>query len=443
MRLRPRGPSDQQIARKLIRNALVNINEDSIQGIASVTSLVNQGTGGAAFNLPTIVGTGANVKPHPSDSMVLFGASGDFASTPDSAAASITGDIDIRFNGALDDWTPAANSTLVSKYTSTGNQRSYLLQIVATTGVMRLIISTDGSATTTYNSTVAPTVSDGQSLRVRATLDIDNGASGSDATFYTSSDGETWSQLGDVVTTSVVSIFDSTTRVELGSWLGSQERLSGHIFQAQILNGIDGTLAVDFNAADYVNKLTDTTFVSSTTGETWTLNGDSYIQNTGKKVSHSIGGVGLESSAGQSILNPATVFVVSRVSDLSADRFMIDARSSSGNRFMVFSDVSVGGGTITMAQNSNLPATGSATTDPILITCQFNGGATSKITTSNGFTNTGNAGAQSWDYGTLFATFGGLLTMQGYIAQLVVIQGQLSKAKIKILNAHLKSEYNL
>jgi hypothetical protein len=84
----------------------------------------------------------------------LPGSSGDYFSTPDSAAASVTGDLTLVGWSAQDDWTLA--ETIVSKFTQAGNQRSYWLQTQAD-GTLRLTISDDGTAASsdTSDSTVA------------------------------------------------------------------------------------------------------------------------------------------------------------------------------------------------------------------------------------------------------------------------------------------------
>ena len=82
----------------IINEALVDIDMDYANGVSDIP---NQGTGGSGYDLDTNVGTEANRKLHPTGSCLLFGASGDYASTPDSAANSITGDIDLRFDGAF------------------------------------------------------------------------------------------------------------------------------------------------------------------------------------------------------------------------------------------------------------------------------------------------------------------------------------------------------
>jgi len=206
--------------------------------------------------------------------LYLPGASGNYASTPDAAALDITGDIDLRVKVALDDWTPGALSTLVGKYGASG-QRSYLLY-VNTTGTLGFQSTADGSTTIISVSTVAPTVTDGATLWVRATLDVDNGASGNTVTFYTSTDGTNWTQLGDpVVNAGTTSIFNSTALLGVGAYgtSGTTSPARGKFFRAQVLNGIGGTVAFDADFETSITSLLQTSFTeSSTNAATVTIN---------------------------------------------------------------------------------------------------------------------------------------------------------------------------
>lgn len=204
--------------------------------------------------------------------MLSPGASGDYASTPDSVVASVTGDIDIRVKVALDDWTPAAISTLLAKSTATADQRSYALS-VKTDGTLQLQTSPTGTAAAlvTSASTVAPTVANGAALWVRVTLDVDDGAGGNVVKFYTSSDGTTWTQLGTTVTNAgTTSIYDSTTAVEIGSRdAGTTQVSAGKFYVAQVYSG--AVKKLEFAAADAPAGVTS--IIGFATGEVWTING--------------------------------------------------------------------------------------------------------------------------------------------------------------------------
>jgi len=206
----------------------------------------------------------------------LPGTAGHYASTPDSVAASITGDIDIRVKVALTDWTPATLSTLAARYVG-GGSRAYLFGVNAA-GTLRLITSADGTALIDRSSTASVSAANLDTVFVRVTLDVDNDAVGNTAVFYTSTDGESWVQLGDpVVNAGTTSIFDGAMSLEVGSdGSGATDRVNGRIYSAQIYDGIDGTLVVDFNP--HRDAVTPTgTITSSTTSEVWTINGASSV----------------------------------------------------------------------------------------------------------------------------------------------------------------------
>ena len=111
-------------------------------------------TAGTRTDTGATNGTGVAFGYSGEDYLRVTGTSGDYASTPDAAALDITGDIDLRVKVALDDWTPAAESTLIAKYTATGNQRSYALAVTAT-GALIFRWSEDGTAEKSETSSAA------------------------------------------------------------------------------------------------------------------------------------------------------------------------------------------------------------------------------------------------------------------------------------------------
>jgi hypothetical protein len=197
-------------------------------------------------------------------SVYFPGVAGNYISAPDSAALSITGDIDIRAKVALSDWSPAADNGLVAKVES-GTTRSYRL-VVLPSGLLLLEVSLNG---TTFVSQAADTpvpFTDGTTGWVRGTR---NAATG-EVRYYTSTDGTAWTQLGAARTTAAGSIFDSTSRLELGSsFFGAGQSLSGSLYRAQIYSGIDGTKVFDFDASQLVEPYASVTDVH---GNVCTLN---------------------------------------------------------------------------------------------------------------------------------------------------------------------------
>src|SRR6266498_1495607 len=148
------------------------------------------------------------------------GASTDrFFTVPDSAATSPVGDIDVRFKVMIPD--VVLGFTLGGKYDTVTNNRSWFVQVNATTGTLSLFFSTDGLAGTqvTRTSTAGlPAQAIGVPVWIRTTLDVDNGAAGHTVNFYYSTDNTNWVAIGaPVVTAGVTSIFDSTVATQFNS----------------------------------------------------------------------------------------------------------------------------------------------------------------------------------------------------------------------------------
>jgi hypothetical protein len=209
----------------------------------------------------------------------LTGVASGRASTPDAAVHDITGDIEIRAHVALADWTPSSTQTIVSKSVATGNQRSWQLN-VNSTGNLVFLWSANGTATMTAVSTAnLAHLADGASIWVRVTFDVNNGASGRTATFYTSSDGEAWTILGTPVTSATAtSIYSGTATVTVGSVdAGANTRLVGKVFSVAVYNGIGGTLVT--NPEFGAQAAGATSFVDSS-GLTWTVTSPASIVAT-------------------------------------------------------------------------------------------------------------------------------------------------------------------
>jgi hypothetical protein len=185
------------------------------------------------------------------------------ATTPDGAAVSITGDIDIRYDGNAAGWSP--NMRLVSKYpldNTTAGQRSYKLT-VGSTGLLYFWWSTDGTAELFAASTVPVPVQRGR-LAVRCTVDVNNGAGGRTITFYTAPTmAGSWTQLGDpVVQVGTTSIFDSTSPLQVVMNPGWE------VYSAEVRNGIAGTAIAN---PDFTTQAEGATSFADAAGRTWTI----------------------------------------------------------------------------------------------------------------------------------------------------------------------------
>ena len=239
---------------------------DPLLGLADGASVSSWRASGSSWGAYTNTGAGLN----------LPGTTGNYASAPDSAALDITTDLALVCKVSLTDWTPAAEMALIGKYVTTGNQRSYYLSVSATTGKLGVYWASDGTAGTLTSivSTVAPTVADGASLWVAATLDTDNGGGNSSATFWTSTDGVTWTQLGATATGVKQDIYSGTGILTIGCDGNLSRMVNGAISVARIYNGSgfsasgpSGTLVFD---ADF--RRDDCSSFTASTGQAVTIN---------------------------------------------------------------------------------------------------------------------------------------------------------------------------
>lgn len=366
----------------------------------------------------------------------LPGVAGNYFSTPDSAASSITGDIDIRIRVALNDWASGTQQPLASKYDA-GNV-SYRL-IVDTGNKLQLVTSADGSSTISYTSTAAPSAASGAMLWVRVTLDVDNGAAGKTATFYTSTDTTnassevTWTQLGSAVTSAgTTSIYNSTVILQVGSEVFDSLYVIGKIYRAQIYNGINGTLAVDFNPSDFAETCTNgATAVSSGTGETWTLNSTGAKPARITKSPMLVGdGTNHKMATSNFTLNQAVehFMVVQPISWTAAD-YMLSGTVAEAGITQVTGTPQIGLNAGSAAAANSNAALGSF----CIIHAAING-ASSSLTVNNGTAATGNAGANNPGGITLFSNQAGTGYFNGAVKELVTF-GALSAAdRVRVFN---------
>jgi hypothetical protein len=226
---------------------------DALYSNAGQTA-TNLGTGGTAMNAQL----GSSASADSNDPLWLAsegqpyvylpGVNQNYLSVPDSAALDITGDIDIRLRVAMDDWTPAGNQVLCGKWAT--NQFSYELTLT-TSGTLAWNWSADGTTSSNLTSSAnLSSLADGAVKWVRVTFDVNNGASGRTAEFFTSDDGTTWTALGTAQTSAgVTSIFAGTALLGIGARTNGPVACAAKIYRAQILNGIGGTVALDVDTS--------------------------------------------------------------------------------------------------------------------------------------------------------------------------------------------------
>lgn len=187
------------------------------------------------------------------------------------AEHTITGDLDLRARVALNDWTPAAQTTLIASWVAGLNSFQFTVE---TSGVLRFTTS-DGTNRVS-NSTVGTGFADGSVQWVRVTYRSSDGQ----VIFYTSADGSTWSQLGATVTHPITGVIGNQTgglAFQLGATGAANDsaRLAGKLYYAEVRNGINGTAVARFDGATVTAASTGDYFQSSADGNFYSLNAGS------------------------------------------------------------------------------------------------------------------------------------------------------------------------
>ena len=202
----------------------------------------------------------------------LDGTSGDYITTPDSAALSFSNDIEVVMRVYCNDWSAAANQTLCAKYVTTGNQRSWRFYS-NTSGQILLSVSADGTVINTATITPSVALADATWMWLRLRFDLTNG-SNSVGTLETAADNgsngtepSSWTANGTATATALAGIFDSTSPLEIGTFQnGTSERFSGRIGRCIVRSGFAGTTLADFNADDCYGP-----GYTGSLGNVWTL----------------------------------------------------------------------------------------------------------------------------------------------------------------------------
>ncbi|QKY78564.1 minor tail protein [Streptomyces phage Dryad] len=205
-------------------------------------------------------------------------------STPDNNAYDFAGDIDIRIDVQPDDWTDA--QALTMRYTPGNVTHSFA---IGQSGFLYFWWSDGG--TKYAKSTVAPVFANGERAVLRATLDVDNGASGWTVRFWQAKtlDADEWNMIGDAVVGSgatsrpvvaaPIYIADNQLSLLPDSSSGFS-RFAGKMYGFQMWNGFNDQLVVDLDMArDGGETAVGGTTLVDATGFTWTRSGVSSLSN--------------------------------------------------------------------------------------------------------------------------------------------------------------------
>lgn len=211
------------------------------------------------------------------------------ASCPDAAGLDITGDTEVQIDVTLDNWNSAGSQGLCSKWTASGNQRSWILYLQEN-GTLAFAWSHLGTAVDGLAiSTVAVPIPGLRRMAIKATLATGTGT----VTFYTAqpvanqasvgsilSNSPVWVQLGSAVVVGANTVFNSTATIRLGNALTSDVSgitgCFGKVHAFNLLSGIGGTTKA---SPDFTAQTAGAASFADAQSNTWTVNGTAEISN--------------------------------------------------------------------------------------------------------------------------------------------------------------------
>jgi hypothetical protein len=187
-------------------------------------------------------------------------------STPNSSALDITGDIDIRVQVALDNWSASGYQQLTMMDPGSGDNRAWQFDYLNGGLTFYYFDGGDNAGSEEVTSTTTLGFTPGSTNWVRVTRVASTGV----VAFYISQDGINWTQLGSSGTTTSGPLFASTAPLTIGTgWIP----MTGDVYSAQVLSGINGTTVASPNFA----TASGTSF-SDAGGNTWSIGASASLQ---------------------------------------------------------------------------------------------------------------------------------------------------------------------
>jgi hypothetical protein len=179
--------------------------------------------------------------------LYLPGTSGNYASIPDSAAVSITGNIDIVALVKMNDWTPTGVNCIASRWHTSTPQRSWRFEI-ATTGRLSFTCSADGTSTlVALDSGSSMGFTDGTWNWVRFYRNSTTGAYWFGSAAQQQGVPTSWTEKFSGTSTTGA-LFDGTATLDIGAIAaGTNNLMVGRIAYCEVRNGIGGTPVAVFD----------------------------------------------------------------------------------------------------------------------------------------------------------------------------------------------------
>lgn len=152
---------------------------------------------------------------------------------------------------------------------------------------------------------------------------------------------------------------------------------------------------------------------------------------------NSSGSVGLETTVGQMFNVPMTIFLVANVDALGSNDVFTSSRNLIGSSPQL---VLTTGGDFRFNAGSSIDVS-PANTNLSLHTVRHNGDSTSNYEVSSVGDTTGSAGAENFDFGSLFVLSDGSRTLTGTICQYIIYDSALSNAEVTQNNDFLIAKF--
>jgi hypothetical protein len=195
--------------------------------------LINWNTTSLDFDPPTVVSGTPTARRANLTGVTALQHYGD--------GTTITGDLDLRAKVSFPTWAPGpgGNYALLTHQGGVGSANGFIFE-VRSNGNLSLQWGTSATVLSTlYQSTVAAPFTAGTPLWARATLAVATGV----VTFYTSTDGTTWTQLGATTGPAAATTLNDpgiAVPFEFGAWNVTNDYFIGSVYEVEVRNGIGG-----------------------------------------------------------------------------------------------------------------------------------------------------------------------------------------------------------
>ncbi|GAA2609645.1 hypothetical protein SMC26_39460 [Actinomadura fulvescens] len=212
--------------------------------------------------------------PYGNTALTVTEGVGSGVETTDKPALDVTGDIDLRADIDANSW---RGGEIMGKYFASGTDRSWIVTV--NNYNLGILWSPNGTLEARKEAFSTAQLPNTGRVAVRVTLDVDNGAGGWTARFWTAPTmAGPWTQLGaDVNGTGVTSIASTGTPVQIGEVTGINERaVWGRYFSAEIRNGIGGTVVA---SPDFSSASVGAASVTDAQGNVWTVRAETAVSD--------------------------------------------------------------------------------------------------------------------------------------------------------------------